>query len=357
MFISMVKWLIPVKHGLTIPGCLETNIPVFCFGWTIDKIVSMTKRLSGIDYLKFIATIGIIVFHCGMFENNTITMIAVGVFFCCSGYLFKEKTNGLFWRHILNLILTTMGYTLAYMLLNGYIHGNYGLTSMLNGLNLIDLLVFNENAIYAHLWFMGSYIYTLIITQYGLDHLSSKIKTIIMIPLWIISATLPLVVPTIPLCITRNFLLMGLPCFLLGQWIKANQDRLVQINPYCTLAMASVVTLINLMVIPENIDTIALIYSEPLLLGALMIVAIRISATLKNGRFIQLYSKTALRIYLIHPLVYQLINAVIIRFVNPVPFSLALIRTVSTIVISIIVAAAIHECSNRFISILCKRQH
>ena len=335
----------------------ETNIPVFCFGYAIGRIMDMTKRLIGIDYLKFIATFMIIVFHCGMFDNNTPVMMAVGIFFTCSGYLFKEKNNGIFWKHILGLTMTTLVYTFAYMLLNGYVHHDYGLTSMLNGLNLIDLLVFNENAIYAHLWFMGSYIYTLIIAQYGLNHIPSRIQTITMISLWIISTTWPLVVPSIPLCYTRNFLLMGLPCFLLGQWIKINQDRLVQFDPYWMVGIAAVLSIINLMVLPDHIDAFALVYSEPLLLVSLMILAIRLSVSLKDDRFIQQYSQTALHIYLIHPLVYQIINALIIRFVDPVPFSLALIRTIFTIVISMLFAIAIRDASNRFISKQRSKQH
>lgn len=297
----------------------------------------MNKRLIGLDYLKCIATIMIIGFHCGLYENNTLVLMVVGIFFTCSGYLFKKKTNPKFLRQIMGLIGITVVYTIVYMVLNGYTHQDYGLTSMLNGMDMMLLVLFNENTVYAHLWFMGAYIYTLIIAQYGLNHLNTKIKTVIMILLWIIGIGLPWLKPDIPLYMTRNFLFLGLACFLLGQWIKENPNILKTVNSIPLLVLTIMLYGAELIFIIDGRTNISMTLVQPLLLLMIMVFSINISSALHSNRLINLYSKTALHIYLLHPLIYQLINAVMIRMVDDISYTMAFIRTGLTIVISMVV--------------------
>ncbi len=184
-------------------------------------------RLANIDWLRIWAMIAVVFIHIDAFYTYSIlpaTRFAVPLYFMIAGYFLGEHGKRNYRKYILTAFKVFIGATLFYGAVE--IAGSlYNHTSMLEwswGKILVKWMLFNVNPFHYHLWFLGAYLYVLCIAAL-VDNLNLwKWMYWLIIPLLIARFGLQCI--DMPAFVTRNFLFIGLPCFLVGSWLRNNSQ-------------------------------------------------------------------------------------------------------------------------------------
>lgn len=198
-------------------------------------------RNQTIDILRLIAAFSIICLHnfsgsgvWGGEEIVAISRFAVPLFFMFSGYFaaaFDQKRK---LRQLLRMVIWTVLGNLGYLAIellrqpNDYVR-RMRLMQLFPSGWLKNFLLFNESPISAHLWFLGAFVYILVLDLllgWLFDKLPRAVKWgstgMLMLgglTLYHLLTRAPEV--DYPLYAYRNFLLLGLPFFLAGKLIRS----------------------------------------------------------------------------------------------------------------------------------------
>lgn len=194
-----------------------------------------TTRVIGLDCLKLLCAFLVICLH-KPFEiaegyTDAIARIAVPIFFMITGYFYQtcvEKGNQLKQiKKILILVifcnLLYFAFESAYYIYTGDISEK--LQSWFTLKSLIKFLVFNSSPFKGHLWYLGAVLYVLIFIflfekKFKRSYLYFLIPILLCINLLLGNFSKLLFGYAISAIYTRNFLFMGLPFFLLGDYIR-----------------------------------------------------------------------------------------------------------------------------------------
>lgn len=182
------------------------------------------RTLVNVEWLRIIAIIAVVFIHVDFYYTYTILpamRFAVPLFFMISGYFIGNRAKNKQWKkYIVDAFLLLFWATTFYALVE-CVGAWYNDTSILLWpwrKIWIKWIVFNVNPFHYHLWFLGAYLYVICIAA--------------LIDKWQIWDTaywfiIPLLLGrfilqwyNLPSCITRNFLFVGMPCFLLGSWMR-----------------------------------------------------------------------------------------------------------------------------------------
>ena len=183
-------------------------------------------RLANVDWLRIWAMIAVVFIHIDAYYTYSIlpaTRFAVPLFFMISGY-FLGKQNTTSWKkYLLRSLALLLGATLFYgvIVLAGSICNHTDMLHWPWGKILLEWLIFNKNPFHYHLWFLGAYLYVLCIAACVDKFNLWRWVYWLIIPLFI--ARFGLQCLNLPNEITRNFLFVGLPCFLTGSWLRNNR--------------------------------------------------------------------------------------------------------------------------------------
>jgi surface polysaccharide O-acyltransferase-like enzyme len=179
--------------------------------------------------------------------------------------------------------------------------------SYFNPVFIVKFIVFNVPRSSEHLWFLVALIYV-----YGLHYFIAKWKIKESIYLWIgvvllaihllLGVGLSSIGIVIPICVIRNFLLMGYPFYCIGMLIRKNEDL---IHKKFTYGRAIILILIGVI---ETVISYFICGGNELYIGSVLVAVALFIISLKtkdiriNEKVIKL-SQTSTGIYLIHIMV------------------------------------------------------
>lgn len=201
----------------------------------------MKQRNYSIDNLKFICAVLIIFLHTGFRGHDAIlplTRCAVPCFLMISGYLLYGE-NGIGQerlrrniRHIAHIILW---YTLLFFVVKEIMAIAHGTLFVPSLRQWAYFIVLNDNPFGFHLWYLGAYLYVLLIMLI-IDRHKWWETMLVAIPFLLLGDlvfgkySLVLLHHEFPYVFVRNFLFVGIPYFMIGIWIKKHIDKLLSIN-------------------------------------------------------------------------------------------------------------------------------
>lgn len=200
-------------------------------------------RLYGLDVLKLICTFLVIYIHAG--ENtgllNTISIVAVPIFFIISGVLYEsvvlpggEKKKQ---KQIVRL-LKLFGIAFAfYSVWSGIICPLINSSSIKASLieqfsvvPIIKLILLNAPTYGYHLWYISALLYVLILVPIVDSHLSENREKVMCFILMGIGVIVPWVCNFLDIPfrneLVRNFLFEGIPLFYIGRWLIKGDSSL-----------------------------------------------------------------------------------------------------------------------------------
>lgn len=207
----------------------------------------MYKQNKTLDFMKCLACIGVVFIHT-QFPTyfgqiiNALSRAGVALFFIISGYYsyYSDKEvaiNKLKTRFKRNLKITI--YAFAFYLLWGIFvrligTGISSVKEWLTGFNvknIINLIVFNEDIIIGHLWFLLAllycYIIMIIIEKYNLKNIAYFLMFPIITVGILFMAYCSISKNGISMIYFRNTWIYGMPIFLIGNWIHKNKNKIL----------------------------------------------------------------------------------------------------------------------------------
>ena len=203
----------------------------------------MKERYYSIDVLKFVCAILVVILHTNFKYHDAIlpiTRCAVPCFLLISGFfLYSDEKKAIGQerlvrniKHIFHIMLwSTMLYASVKIGMS-ILHGESALPSMRQWFNFI---VFNDNPFGFHLWYLGAYLYVLVIMLVVDKHrlwkpLMWATPLLLLGDLLFGKYSLLLLHHEYPYVYVRNFLFVGLPYFMIGVWIKAHRDKFLSVS-------------------------------------------------------------------------------------------------------------------------------
>ena len=278
------------------------------------------KRLHNIDSLKFLCAVLVIFLHVHTPYQAYIlplTRCAVPCFLIISGYLIftedKMKLEGHLKRSISKMFQILVWSTFlfaAVKFLFAYKNGDF---SFLNLKALGKFILLNENPFGFHLWYIGAYLYALIIVYFSvksniLKYMWWLVPILLLLDLCLGKYSLVLWHKEFPYIMVRNFLCVGLPYFFIGMLLKQWKEQILGFRYLQILALGGAI-LFSLTSLAENRLLIELhanatrdhYISSTLLAISLFILFLSITQAKTNALSI-LGEKDSLYIYIFHPL-------------------------------------------------------
>lgn len=200
----------------------------------IGKIMA---REPGLDLLKVICAAMVVLLHVDWVLHDLfvpLTRCAVPCFFMISGYLMADEgklrpeklTRAIkkifviiLWSSIIFAVYQEISCLLTYGSL--YLPGKW---------QWIRFVLFNEHPFGFHLWYLSAYLYVLLICLAAGKFIQLR-RLFFLIPLLLLCDLVLgkysniLIGKEFDFIICRNFLFVGLPYFLLGVWLKKNNNK------------------------------------------------------------------------------------------------------------------------------------
>ena len=202
------------------------------------------QRNYSIDALKFVCAVMVVFLHTSFRYQDYVRPLlrcAVPCFFMVSGYLLYNKDNigkPRLKRNAVRVLKIILWSTLLFAVFKEFaelvLHKQLYVPSVNQ---LFDFIFFNENPFAFHLWYLGAYLYVLIIV-YFVDkfdkwkYLFALIPVLLLGDLLLGKYSLVTLGKEFPVVYVRNFLFVGLPYFAIGAWLKARESQLFSINKY-----------------------------------------------------------------------------------------------------------------------------
>lgn len=196
-------------------------------------------RNHSVDSLKFVCAVLVVFLHVnskGHAYYLPITRCAVPCFFMISGYfLMSENMKARLVMGCNKISHITAISTLLFAAVTLATH-HFGLTSIIPSFS--DLAIFvllNDNPWGFHLWYLGAYLYVLliciIIDKYNKwNQAFMAVPILLVIDLIIGKYSILIMGHEFPYIYARNFLFVGLPYFLIGAYIKRKKIILKNYN-------------------------------------------------------------------------------------------------------------------------------
>ena len=302
--------------------------------------VNDRKRYDGLDFAKFLCAFMVIAIHVTYFGKeyiDSLATLAVPVFFMITGFFYSstrknnregtqiKKVAGLFlFSNLLYFVWKIFKCILLHESRADYLHS-------LRSLKLwIDFVLFNESMFSGHLWYLGALLYVLVIILL-VDKYSDRKKLYKFIPLLLAinvlfgSYSVLTVGVRLPHIWTRNFLLCGLPFFLLGDAArekggKATDRQLIAVAVFSAAAIMAETVLLRSTGEQFNGDLFAATPFLAYSLFALFVKNSRISDVPLLFHIAQLGRNTATLTYIIHPIAILIVGKIITILGAYIPF-------------------------------------
>ena len=278
------------------------------------------KRLHNIDSLKFLCAVLVIFLHVHTPYKEYIlplTRCAVPCFLVISGYLVftedKVRLEGHLKRSINKMLQIFVWSTLLFAAVKFLFAFKDNDFSFLTLKSLGEFVLLNENPFGFHLWYIGAYLYVLVIVYFAvkydrLRYIWWSVPFLLLLDLCLGKYSLVLWHKEFPYIWVRNFLCVGLPYFSIGMLLKRWKEQILGINRLHILALGGVI-LFSLTSITENRLLVEFhanatrdhYISSTFLAISLFILFLSITQT-RTNILSSLGEKDSLYIYIFHPL-------------------------------------------------------
>lgn len=278
----------------------------------------MRERSYSIDILKFACAVLVVIVHTNFkFQNAVLplTRCAVPCFLMISGFLLYSENKGIGYerlkrniKHIFHIMIWS---TLLFAVVKegmSIIHGEFFIPSINQWFNFI---IFNDNPFGYHLWYLGAYLYVLVIAlvvdKYNMWNSLMCITPLLLLGDLIFGKySLLLLNHEYPFIYVRNFLFIGLPYFLIGVWIKKHKAKLLTVNMkiyaggiilFSVTSILEKIILLNIGMSPAREH-----YLSTTFLAISLFMFVLSFKDVKSSRISLLGGRDSLYIYVFHPL-------------------------------------------------------
>lgn len=282
-------------------------------------------RYSSIDTIRFILACCIVMIHnpYGYTKNpllDVVLRMAVPIFFMISGYFNVTSDDKAAAKNIAAVKRTLKLVVIANVLYFfwGIYMNMYSLKSFLGYVfwpgNIVNFVVFNESPVKAHLWFLSA-----LLMCYAIMYVSAKLKLGKKIYLLIFSGLFVMILcefdniligRDIYVIYYRNCWFFGIAYFLVGRWLRENEDKVKEFAGKLTLWKAIAVTVISFGIAlgMRRFTGANEMYTVMLPLEViLMSLAVKNTSFGQNTVFEKLGREYSLPLYIVHPIVCDII--------------------------------------------------
>lgn len=203
----------------------------------------MNQRNFSIDILKFVCATLIVVLHTNFKWHDEVlpmTRCAVPCFLIISGFLLysgKEIGRERLLRNIKQIVHILLWTTILFAVVKEIqyvVHGKLFIPSIQQWLSFV---VLNDNPFGFHLWYLGAYLYVLLIMMI-VDRFKHWKFIYMITPVLLLGDlalgkySLLLLNHEYPYVYVRNFLFVGIPYFTIGIFIKQHIASFTKIHRY-----------------------------------------------------------------------------------------------------------------------------
>ena len=300
----------------------------------------MEYRNYSIDSLKFFCILGVIAIHTNPFGGielnfigsryigiiiNTIVRVCVPLFFVSSGYFFYNKCNKEYMKkYTMNLIKILASWIVIYILYNisinvlsNLINSRFifdGIVDFFSGFNLLNIY-YATGIVKYHLWYLSAMIIIIPTLYFVIDKnlVDKSIKVSLILN--IIGVLIPVFISADLWYRVRDALFFGLFYVLLGVYIKKYECEFKKkIEQISTLKYIAVIIILFGISIIERYIYLSVfngagdyfISTIPLSIFIFGICIVNIN--LFKGSIINKLGKNTLGIYVIHPLIMEIVS-------------------------------------------------
>lgn len=286
--------------------------------------------------LEGIACMFVIFIHCKFPEPvgdlvDTIARFAVPIFFIVSGFFNYSASKEKLKTRVFKLLRIFIFSSIIYILYNNFecyfINNNHNILGYnlekINLQNIFNLVVFNyTHCIYSHLWFLLALMYCYIFRMLTKDKKIEKIYK--FIPLLLLVAyglNIYLVKNDLNMrYLSRNWLLTGVPFFVIGYLIKENIKRISSIKKGVIIPAAIiglVLSIIERMIFKSNnMKQLELYLGTIIFVVNIFILAVKEPNLINIKFFNTIGEKYSLNIYIIHYLIINILTKVVAKIIN-----------------------------------------
>lgn len=289
----------------------------------------MKERSYSIDVLKFVCAFLVVVLHTDFKYHDAIlplTRCAVPCFLMISGFLLYSDNQGIgnerLKRNIKHIFHIMLWSTLLFALVKEcmtMLHGEFFVPSMRQWFNFV---IFNDNPFGFHLWYLGAYLYVLVIMLI-VDKYSLWKPLLWTTPLLLFGDllfgkySLLLLNHEFPFVYVRNFLFVGLPYFMIGVWINRHKKKLMSLSR-CVYAgggiLFSATSIIEKMILLDlGLSPAREHYLSTTFLAICLFMVVLSFRKVKPSIISQLGGNDSLYIYVFHPIFVIILPVLISR--------------------------------------------
>lgn len=341
------------------------------------------NRNHGLDLTKTICAFMVICIHApfpGIIGEIIIplTRIAVPLFFMITGYYYSSTKER---KHvkkqlykIFRLFIGANLLFLVWILLKSYISNDSIITKigeMFNIKSTLKFILFNESPFCGHLWYLGAILYVLLIIflfekKWNREKLYPIVPFLLMTDLIFGKYSLLLFKDAIPYILVRNFLCVGLPYFLIGDWIYTRNIKVKASKARIFIYIFVLTTLVERL----SLEMFAANAIRDHYISTTFLSVFTFLLALQHEKIYKSISLTALcnigaklstSIYILHPIFITIITKIITYFSCHIPFINVLYSYTAPFVIFIFTAIAsliFHEIkkTNKYKILLHKKK-
>lgn len=277
----------------------------------------MKGRSYSIDILKFICAVLVVILHTDFKYHDAIlpmTRCAVPCFMIISGFLLYSENKGIGYerlrrniKHVFHIMLWA---TLLFALVKESMAIRHGEIFFPDMRQWFNFAVFNDNPFGFHLWYLGAYLYVLVIMMV-VDKYSLWKPLLCATPLLLLGDllfgkySLLLLNHEYPFVYVRNFIFVGLPYFMVGVWIKMHRKSLFTVNKiiYAGVIFFSYTSILEKMILIDlGKNPMREHYLSTTFLAICLFLLVLSFKNIKQSMVSILGERDSLYIYVFHPL-------------------------------------------------------
>lgn len=249
------------------------------------------------------------------------------LFFLISGFLLfdgKRIEKGRLLRNIKHILHINIWATLLFVIWTEIMFAKNGFF-MPSAMQWLEFIFLNENPFGFHLWYLGAYLYVLIIMyfiekHYLYNYFFYITPLLLLGDLVLGKYSLLLFNREIPYIYVRNFLFVGIPYFFIGILIKKYYHKIIGFNRLILMGGGILFTVTSflerqyLMSIDKN--PMRDHYISTTFLAICLMISFLLHRVKKRTLFSSIGEKDTLYIYILHPIVINIIFALISSLQN-----------------------------------------
>lgn len=276
-------------------------------------------RNRGIDLLKYVCAFLVVCIHMaypGKVWLEPLSRFAVPIFFMITGFFYADtcrrgKEDAQI-RKILKLTLLANGLFLVWSALWSAVSSEGSFTSLFSAKVWLDFLLLNDSPFSGHLWYLGALLYVLVLIRlfekkWDRRMLYPLIPLLLAANLLLGTYARSLFGVELPRVYSRNFLLAGLPFFLLGDLLRSHSKAYSVPLLLAWIALSALGTSLEnfLLLQTDLLVNKDLFLSTPALAVALFLLVIRCAPFFDRPiltRVCHFVAPLSVYIYIFHPI-------------------------------------------------------